>query len=501
MSSAPNPFLEFQRRYGPAAGEDGPVLFVREVFGVEPDEWQAETLRAFWRAMFGGATERGISIRSCHGVGKTAVASWLVWYMLVCVYPQKSVATAPSKGQLEDALVVEIGKWYGRLPEPLQRLFTIKKNRIELTAAPEESFFSARTARDENPEALQGIHSDHVLLLADEASGVPEKIFEAAVGSMSGHHAVTVLLGNPVRTTGFFFDTHHKLKSKWFTMHVTGVPGTAGHYSPRVSPEFVEQVADTYGRDTNAFRIRALGEFPKSDQDTIIPFELIEGARQRDIVLLPNLTEIWGLDVARFGDDSNVLIRRNRLSASPRILEWGGVDLMKTAGRVKAEWDALPPSARPQLICVDAIGLGAGVADRLRELGLPVRAINVSENAAVDEKYRNIRTELWFAGRDWLHSRGVALPKRCECGNCDSRTNHAEQLAKELALVRFDYMDSSGKIMAEPKKAIKKRGFPSPNFADAFLLTFAAEHATLVQGPQQNNSNWSAPLRRRRSIV
>lgn len=481
-------FIEFVHRYGPRAGAEGPVLMVREVFGAKPDLWQEEVLRDFGRG------ERRISIRACHGPGKTTVAAWIFWNQVLCRFPQKTVATAPSRGQLEDALVSEILAWYSKLPEPLQGLFEIKKNRIELKAAPEESFFSARTARAENPEALQGVHSEHVLLIADEASGVPEAIFEAAAGSMSGHSATTLLLGNPVRSSGFFFDTHHKLRDMWRVYHVTGVEGAAGIYSPRISADFVEDIARRYGEESNAYRIRVLGEFPRADADTIIPYELIVSAQQRDIFVPPAIPEFWGLDVARFGDDKNALVRRNAVAVLPDIKVWGGVDLMQTAGKVKALWDELPPERRPREILVDVIGLGAGVVDRLAEQQLPVRGINVSETASVGDRYRNLRTELWFRCREWLDARSRVLP---------SGSREAEDMAAQLALLRYEHT-SSGKLMAEPKRAVKKRGYDSPNVADALMLTFASDLAGLALGSRETGFSsvpWDQPVKLNRPMV
>jgi phage terminase large subunit len=506
LTQLQNPFVEFAQRFGPAAGEMGPGLFVREVLGVEPDEWQEAALRAF------GRSERHISIRSCHGVGKTALLSWLVIYMLLFRYPQKTVATAPSKAQLEDALVAEVMHWFNKLPGPLKELFEAKKNRLELRRAPESSFFSAKTAREENPEALQGVHSDHVLLIADEASGVSEKIFEAAVGSMSGENATTVLAGNPVRTSGLFFDTHNRLRAGWFTLHVTGAKRPDhntkehGYYSPRVGEKFIQEVVEQYGENSNAHRIRALGEFPLADQDTVIPYDLIASAQTRDIVLPKGATEIWGLDVARFGDDSNVLIRRNKRQILPLIEEWQGRDLMQTAGKVKALWDALPAHERPEEILIDSIGLGAGVEDRLAELGLPVRGINVSESASNKDLYRNLRTELWYEMRAWLAARNVTLPAKCECERCSRVSiskNHATMLAVELSAQRSKYT-SMGRLICYPKDDMKKllKG-RSPNLADAMALTFASEPATLLHGSSNSawSSNWNEPIRLRRAVV
>lgn len=482
--------LEFIERYGPPAGEEGPVLFAQEVFGAKLDPWQERVLRAYGRG------ERRISIRACHGPGKTWVAAIIVWHMLLCKFPQKTVATAPSKGQLEDALVAEIVSMHGRLPGPLQELFEVKQNRIELREAPKDSFFSARTSREEKPEALAGVHSDHVLLIADEASGVPEKIFESAAGSMSSDHATTLLLGNPVRGSGFFYDTHHKLADMWFTVHVSA------HDSSRVTDDFVNDIARRYGERSNAFRIRVLGEFPLADDDTVIPLELVVGAKERDIVTRAGAREFWGLDIARFGSDKTALVRRTAREILPQIDIWHGLDNMQVAGRVKAFYDDTPEHLRPEVILIDSIGNGSGVVDRLRELNLPVRGVNVSESAALGDKYLNLRAELWFAAKEWFAGRDVKLPV-CE-GGCDKDCPH-NQLATELTSVRFEYT-SSGKIKIESKDDMKKRGLESPNVADAAILTFASDPSILLSSSRDlkgwgQGVSWNEPLRRQLSRV
>lgn len=485
----------FIAEYGPNAGEFGPERFVREVLKAEPEEYQLDLLRAFGRG------DRRISFRSCHGVGKTTGAAWLCTIMLCTRFPQKTAITAPTKGQLEDALMSEIEMWMNQLPPELRELYNITKHRIEFIPDPAASFLTAKTARDENPEALQGVHSDHVLLVGDEASGIAEKVFEASAGSMSGKNRQMALFSNPVRTTGFFHSTHHELADQWHTIHVTGEPGTTrgpnSYYSPRVPPDFLKQIADTYGRSSNAYRVRALGEFPHSDADTIVPYELIELAQQREIEFPEGMSEVWGLDVARFGDDDNALVRRNRLCVLPLIQTWNGIDLMKTTGRLKRAYD--DAEVKPDLILIDEIGYGAAVVDRGRELGLPVRGVNVSERDGVDERYHNLRTELWFKGREWLDGRNRGLPARCNCGKCHGKEDHAFQLAQQLARTKYAVAESSGKLLAEPKSAMKKRGYKSPNIADAYLLTLAGDVATLMHG--KNKAKSSKPLRRRRSMV
>jgi hypothetical protein len=456
-----NPLEEFVLEY-----RDDPVKFVREVLGATPLPYQAEFLQAI------ADGERKMSVRSGHGTGKSTSASWaMLWYVLLR-FPNKVVVTAPTSGQLFDALFAELKRWINELPDQLKPMLTVKSDRVELAAAPSEAFISARTSRAETPEALAGVHSENVLLVVDEASGVPEKVFEAAAGSMSGHAATTILLSNPTRSSGTFFESQTRLSGSYWTRRWSCVD------SPLVSEEFVDEMRLRYGEGSNAFRIRVLGEFPLADDDTIIPFHLVEAATQRDIELDEDAQTVWGLDVARFGSDKTVLAKRQG-NVITEVNGWQGLDLMQTVGRVKAEYDGLPSHLRPREIMVDVIGMGGGVVDRLRELNVPVRGINVAESPSMGDTYTNLRAELWFKMRGWLEQRGAKLPKN-------------EQLIAELTSIRYSFA-SSGKMKAEGKDDMRKRGLSSPDYADAVCLTLASDAATALGGKA---STWGKPLRR-----
>lgn len=458
-SNQKNSFLDFIEVY-----RNNPVLFVREVLKAEPLPWQEDFLKALARG------ERRISVRAGHGVGKSTVCAWaLIWHM-VTRYPQKSVVTAPTAAQLFDALYSELKSWINKLPPILKDIFEVFSDRINLKDAPESSFISARTSSSERPEALAGVHSENVLLIVDEASAVPEQVFEAAAGSMSGHSATTILISNPTRNSGLFYKTHHELASDWFRLHVSCLN------IPLVSSDFVRQIEATYGRESNAFRIRVLGEFAVADDDTLISAELVESAMTRDIVA-GDEPMVYGLDVARFGTDRTALCKR-RGNVVVEIKYWGGLDLMQTVGAVVNEAN----KDGPEEICVDTIGLGSGVADRLREQGYNVRDVNVSESSAMNPNANRLRDELWLSVKDWLATRAVKIPK-------DDTLRH------ELVTPRYNFT-SNGKIVVESKDSLKRRGYRSCDLADSLCLTFAS-NAAMVGG---RASSWRPGTSIRRNI-
>lgn len=465
MSAEANPFIAFVARY-----RDDPIALVREVLGAEPDALQCAIMTAVARG------DRRVSIRSGHRVGKTTTLAWLtVWHALTR-FRQKTICTSATSTQLFEALASETKSCFKRLPVALQDLFEIQVDQIRLKQAPDDSFVSYVVSKAETPEALAGKHSDHVLLICDEASGIPEPVFEAAVGSMAAHNACTILAGNPIRTSGLFFDTHNKadVMAMWTLFHASCVG------NPRITPDFFRDVESRYGLDSNEYRVRVLGEFPTGDADTIIPFSLLESALRRDVSPLL-VRPIWGVDPARFGNDATGMCkRRGNALAEPSAIR-KGYDTMQVSGWVKSQWDTTLPSDRPSEILVDSIGIGAGVCDRLSELGLPARGINVSESAAMTEQFVNLRTELWFKGRDYFDRKDCTL-------------NGDELLAAELKGTRYKYA-SNGKKQAYSKDDMRKLGMQSPNRADAFLLTLAGEHVTAA-GSSTTRQSWTQPLKR-----
>lgn len=429
----------------------GPAEFAREVLGATPTDQQIQGGRAL-------VERRRVSIRSGHGTGKSTFEAWCVLWFMACYFPAKVPCTAPTAHQLEDVLWSELAKWHramaSRLPA-LSSQFEWAAGAYRMASAPNESFAVARTSRKENPEALQGFHSENILFLIDEASGVPDNIFEVAEGALSTAGAFVVMCANPTRQSGYFFDSHHKMRSAWAALHWNGED------SPNVSREYIDTMAKKYGRQSPVFKVRVLGDFVDA-ADGVISLELCEAAKAREVACNTAAPIVWGLDVARFGDDSTALAKRRGNHMLAPVREWWGKDTMQTAGLIKAEWDGAPESARPAAINVDVIGIGAGVVDRLKEMGLPVVGVNVAEAESVRENadlsFNRLRDELWWRGREWLQARDCWMPDD-------------DETIGELTTPTYTIL-SNGRIQVERKDDLKKRGVKSPNRADAWLLTF-----------------------------
>nr|BAR34515.1 terminase large subunit [uncultured Mediterranean phage uvMED] len=448
-----------------------PVLFVESMLDCKPEAWQKEVLESL-------LSDDKIAIKSGHGTGKTALLSWIILWWLCTKIPTKIACTANSAHQLNDVLWSEISKWHRNLPDGFKNLFEFKSDKINLVGV-KDSFAVARTARREQPEALQGFHSPNMLFIADEASGIDNIIFEVAEGSLSTKGAKVILTGNPTRSSGYFYDCFHTMKHRWKTFTVSC------HDSQYVNPSFIADMAKKYGEDSNVFRIRVLGEFPESNDDAIIPLHLISEATTRDID--PSTDDvIWGLDVARHGNDRTALAKRQGNTLLEKIKTWKNKDLMETVGIVVSEYEALPYSKRPTEILIDSIGLGAGVADRLQEMNLncQITAVNVAELPSMQDKYMRLRDELWFLVREWFESRDVKI--------IDD-----EELIAELTTPSFSFM-SNGKIKVESKEQMKKKGHNSPDLADALCLTFASRHGF---AKSNKNYKWNRPIERNLSWI
>ena len=371
--------------------KNNPLLFVTDVLGATPEPWQAAALEAV------GKHDR-VSIRSGHGVGKTTLQAWLVLWFLLTRQNCKVPVAANSQDQLRDTIWPEIAKWHRQLPDALKAMIDVQAERVVVVQDPEGAFAVRRTASKDNPEALQGFHAEHLLFLIDEASGIADVVFEVGMGALSTPGAKVVMAGNPTRTSGFFYDTHH-------------LPQEPLAHDACELPRRAARSGAHRGHQGQVWRgsamLGACASSVSSPRRTTRRSSLwswCSSAVGRNVSSL-DYYPVWGVDVARFGDDRTALAKRQANKLLEPIKHWSGTDLMATAGKIKAEYEETHYDMRPSAILIDAIGLGAGVYDRCKELGLPVKAINVGEAAATRENCMRLRDELWFKGREWFQDR------------------------------------------------------------------------------------------------
>ena len=425
----------------------GPAGFAAEVLKAVPTPQQ-------WQASEALVKTRRVSIRSGHGSGKTTTMAWTILWFLCCYYPCKVPATAPTSHQLHDVLWAELSKWLSALGKTLPQIasqFKINSDRFYLLEKPQESFAVCRTARPENPEALQGFHADNILFLIDEASGVCQKVFEVAEGALSTEGAFVLMMSNPTRQEGYFYESHHKDREHWSALHWDGTK------SPLVSKTYIDNMRKKYGEESPIYQVRVRGNFCAAE-DGVIPLALCEAAQLRTNEINKSAPIIWGVDVARYGTDSSCLAIRQGNRQLALCEEWYGLSTMQLAGKIRKKYNETPDDQKPKAISIDVIGIGAGVYDRLKELNLPVNEVNVAD-ASSDDHYSKLRDELWYKCKDWLE-----LP--------DSVLMDDEGLVGELSTPRYSIL-SNGRLKVESKDELKARQVASPNRADAFNLTFA----------------------------
>ena len=454
--------LEVARRWRSDAS-----LFVREAFHAEPTPQQQSLLD-----LFSKGEKKAISIRSGHGTGKTAAEAWLIAWFLVTRPQSKVVCTAPTGRQLKDILWAEAAHWINHAIAPVKQLLVVKNEVISIQDRKDwfarAASINVQASAEEQAETLAGYHAEHLLAIVDEASGVPDPVFQPLRGYLTQEDNFVLLASNPTKPAGFFWSTFNDDTEapSWTHLH------WSSEDSPLVSKNYVKGL-EKKGRNSNTFRIRVLGDFPIFAEDNLIPVSWIERATVDSFPEEKRGMEVWGLDVARFGSDSSALVKRNGTDIYFTDTKQG-LDTQEVADWVADHY--FVSEEKPSFICVDTTGgLGAGVSDRLRRI-LPsesVLDVNVSWSAFDKEHYRLLRDELYFRLRDALEQGFLRLP------SWDKR------LLKELSSIHYSFQN--GKLKLEGKAAFKKRGHTSPDAADALALTFYFDRSLYAQRPRKRN--------------
>lgn len=424
---------------GPLAGEEG------------PDAWQIQVLESIRHGLLSG-DESSIrrAVASGHGVGKSALTAWIIlWFVSTRPHPQM-VVTANTKIQLDTKTWRELAKWH-KLARNVE-WFRWTATKFYHVDHPETWFASAIPWSKDRPEAFAGTHERYVGMLFDEASAVEDTIWETAEGAMTTQDSIWLVFGNPTRNTGRFKECFPggRFAHRWQSFQVDSRQAKMAD-----KEQCNEWIAD-YGEDSDFVRVRVRGIFPRTSAMQFIGEDLVDTARLRQPIGFESSPLVIGVDVARFGDDRTVILaRQGGVILEKRV--YREIDTMKTASLVGETINSMEPRA----VFVDVVGIGAGVVDRLRQLGYSDRvvAVNAGESPLDNEHYVNKRAEMWDSMRTWLREIGCLDP--------DDR-----DLAAELMAPEYGY-DARERIQLERKEDMKKRGLSSPDEADALALTFA----------------------------
>jgi hypothetical protein len=398
---------------------------------------------------------RYTAVHSCHDVGKSFVSSRIAAWWLDVHPPGDAfvVSTAPSFPQVRAILWKEIGRAHrkgdlrGRVNQTEWHIGT-------------ELVGMGRKPSDYDPHAFQGIHARYVLVVIDEACGIPKVLWDAADSLVTNEYSRILAIGNPDDPNAHFADVCAK-GSGWHVIHIDGLesPNFTDERIPEelrpllISPVWVDERKRRWGEDSPLYISKVRGLFPESGTDNLIPMAWIVQAQRRE--LNPGTPVEIGVDVAWFGDDETVIgVRRGRVVRT--VESTRKQDSMKTTGRVVRALRATGAAS----VKLEVVSVGIGVYDRLGELGQPVAGLLPGQAASDVEQYADARSE-WY----W------ALRQRFEAGQIDIDPTD-EDLAAQLGAIKYT-VTSRGQIKVESKKTMKRRGLPSPDRADMVMLAFA----------------------------
>ena len=433
-------------------GEKGGPL---EEFPLGPDDWQREQLE-YIRQQFEADPETTIrdATASGHGIGKSAECAWIVIWAMSTRPHLNGVVTANTSTQLKTKTWRELALWHKR---------AINTHWFKWTATqffhvdhPETWFCAAIPNTEQNSEAFAGLHATHVLVIYDEASAIPDKIWEVSEGAMTTPRAIWLAFGNPTRNTGRLRECFHTDAHRWNTRQVDS------RTCRMTNKKELQEWVDTYGEDSDFVRVRIRGVFPRAGSMQFIASDDVDMAMAREVPYEAHyhMPVVLACDVARYGDDKTVITLRQGRKVL-KMFKHRELNTMEVAREVSHKIREY----RPAVTFVDEVGIGAGVVDRLRQLGHTVVGVNAGEKPDDDETYHNKRAEMWDRMRKWIRD-GGDLP-------------NDNELRASLIGLEYGYTDqrTGERLRLERKADMKKRGLDSPDEGDSLAYSFYHEIA------------------------
>ena len=421
-----------------------------------------------------------MSESSGHGTGKSAMGAWLTWWILSTRPTSLGTVTAGTYTQLETKTWAAV-QWWGKLCITLH-WFDVQASGIYSKEDPEHWNVTAQTCRKENFQSFAGQHArtSTSWYLFDEASEVPDLIWETANGGLTDGEPMFFAWGQCVRNTGEFYQVTHGGKAeRWNTRSVDS------RSSRFTNKDLVAQWAKDYGEESDYFRVRVLGMPPSASELQYIDRARVDAARKRVVATLPEDPLIAGFDVSGGGKAWNVIRFRRGLNMN-----------VLPAIRIPGEQD--PDRTRRVALCGELLNdrreghqlsalfidtaFGAPIAATLKAMGF-TRVHEVAFGSeSPDPHCLNLRAYMYMKMKDALLLAGLPPDD--------------ENLAQQLCLPGYHIREAGSKLVIESKRDIQGRGEKSPDDADALALTFARPVAVQPNKPKpavtsrQPVSNW-----------
>jgi hypothetical protein len=428
------------------------------------------------------AKKIGISIRAGQGPGKTTLMSWAMMWFLICHPNAICPSVAPTGDQLRTGLWKEIGIWVSVMKEhgsPLIKdSLVIQTDKIyhkDYEERKESWAATAHTVKDTSDKQQQGVtirgkHGPYMMICIDEASGLPDGVFEPLQGTLTDPCNFVFMIFNPTKKNGYAAETQLRHKEHWIALH------WSNEDCERIPQEVVQRAAETYGRDSDFFRVNVLGEFPIQGGSTFIPLSYIEEAFNREVTIDSQAPVYLGVDPAWSGRDRTVFCRRQGGTVGP-IVARQGMDPMDVANWISLHQSEIGADA----ICIDSNGLGAGIYSRVREMGLPTYAVQTASSVAQDrERFGDLRSELIWNLRDWFIEGRISITLDHPSLNADAVDKLKRELIEELSILQYKTM-AQGKIKFESKDIIKKKLGRSCDLLDALCYSFYFSDGSFVR--------------------
>jgi hypothetical protein len=438
------------------------AFFAEDIIGIALYDYQREILHALSNPDDPFAR---IAWHTGHGVGKTLTMACAAIAFLFTRVDAKVITTASVNRQVRDVLWPEIHRWMSRLKPNLHLIawhypYNLLDQKLEISQE-----WYAIGASSDTPENMEGFHAPHVLYIVDEAKTVDKGIFEAIEGALTGREEarLAVVSTPPLAREGHFYDICSGRFKGWKIFH------TSGEDSPNVSKQWIADRAEEWGETSPVYISKVLGLFPDSSENTLIPASWIEKAQARWSSVPTQGELVLGVDVARYGDDETAIAPRIDNYIFPLEIHVKQ-DTMQTAGNVMRS----VIGKRAAQVSVDTIGLGAGVYDRLREvvaeqkIPCALRPINVAQRApslvvrGERLKFKRLRDYMYWCLREKLD------PVNCPAEELLSLPPD-RKLGMQLSAIRYK-INSDGTIEIESKDDLKKRGYSSPDRAEAVMM-------------------------------